>query len=71
MFVVPDPLVVLDQQYHHLPVKISTWIEGVIMSIFMPHPRALMMAVNRQFLTIHLQRKTLVNATGKVTTTTS
>ena len=39
MFVVSDHLVVLDQPHHHLAVKILSWIEGVIMSILMPHPQ--------------------------------
>ena len=40
MFVVPDPLVVLDQLDNHLPLKILSWIKGIIMSIFMPHPQS-------------------------------
>ena len=66
MFVVPDSLVVLDQTHDNLPVKISGWIEEVIMSILVPYPQTLLDGCKKAIsITIHLEITPLVNATDK------
>ena len=69
MLVVPDSLAVLDQPNDHLPAKISGWIEGVIMSILVPNPQALLDGCKKAIsITIHLQITPLVNMMDKATT---
>ena len=68
MLVVPDSLVVLDQPNDHLSAKVSGWIEGVIMGIFVSNPQALLEGCKEAIsITIHLQITPLVNTMDKAT----
>ena len=66
MLVVPDSLVVLDQPNDHLPVKVSGWIEKVIMGILVSNPQALLEGCKEAIsITIHLQITPLVKYNGQ------
>ena len=68
MLVVPDSLAVLDQPNDHLPVKVSGWIEGIIMGILVSNPQALLEGCKEAIsITIHLQMTPLVNTMDKAT----
>ena len=69
MLVVPGSLAVLDQPNDHLPAKVSGWIEGVIMSILVSNPQALLDGCKKAIsITIHLQLTPLVSRMDKATT---